>query len=722
MRILSVILLLIAYGSLYPGNFSVPREGALNAFLTNFSVFTSIGDLLGNVALFFPLGIAAVLFSSSRRFDRTHSVAALLLACFYSLALQLAQVWLPSRSPALADVLWNMVGMTSGMAAGRFLARRGGSGSRPLRLMELVPLSILLLWLLTESLPLAPTLDWQKIKDALKPLLEFNFSLPRSLMHMAGVVTAGAALAAFGSQPGVWLGCGVLAVLVAKLIVVNLSLDASVLIGTIVGYVAFLSLLRLGRPSKIFEGAFWLLLVAWSVSELIPSSPPRGGALNIIPFATMLQGSMETGARALVRSLFIYAALLWLAYKNGMNGRKLMIGLIIWLCSIELAQMILLGRTADVTEPLLLILVGWTLAVVLGDQPQSEPPAETTISHRNDIAAVASEVSGKRLLASVALGMALSVAVAWLITRSELTPYNVRELVYQGHPFRSLALLAALLYWSLGFPVFIARWLSRGGMYILSFPLLVLLHGLIAWVLIVSAVPSESIHDIVGSPILGWPWIWELLGRFLALFGIWSVAATAGSVMAATGILPDAKSALIGWAVGAFLVVPVSYYIVVSQASTDNLIELMANNASFGSFFLIGIGAMLMVFGGAKAALAASLRAVHVDRAIMWVLGAGVSAYLALYFGLEQFVVKYGQVFSAFQFLLSSSRSNLAGQAELIVRYAVVYGAFVVAIVMVQSPLWRWVMLAPRRNRMPPSYLHGSAGSTDTTHLPTSDG
>ena len=61
---------------------------------------------------------------------------------------------------------------------------------------------------------------------------------------MAGVVTAGAALAAFGSQRGIWLGCGVLAILVAKLIVVNLSLDASVLIGTIVGYVAFLSLLR----------------------------------------------------------------------------------------------------------------------------------------------------------------------------------------------------------------------------------------------------------------------------------------------------------------------------------------------------------------------------------------------------------------------------------------------------------------------------------------------
>ena len=53
-----------------------------------------------------------------------------------------------------------------------------GKRQPPIAFDGLVPLSILLLWLLTESLPLAPTLDWQKIKDALKPLLEFNFSLP----------------------------------------------------------------------------------------------------------------------------------------------------------------------------------------------------------------------------------------------------------------------------------------------------------------------------------------------------------------------------------------------------------------------------------------------------------------------------------------------------------------------------------------------------------------
>lgn len=721
MRILSVILLLIAYGSLYPGNFSAPPEGALNAFLTNFSVFTSIGDLLGNIALFFPLGIAAVLFSSGRQHDGTRVAATLLLAFLYSLALQLAQVWLPSRSAALADVLWNMVGMASGLAAGRILARGVDSGTRSLRLVELVPLSILLLWLLTESLPLAPTLDWQKIKDALKPLLEFRFSFSRSLMHAAGLVVAGTALIALSWRPALWLGGALLSVLAAKLVVVNLSLDASALIGTVSGYLLFISMSHRGHSKTIFRAAFWLMLVAWTVIELTPFSPTSGGALNIIPFATMLQGSMETGARGLVRSLFIYSALLWLAHKNGADARKAIVGLVIWSCLIEFVQMGLLGRTADVTEPLLLMLIGWALGVLQSHQPQSQPEAETATPQLDNSVAASAEMSGKRALRSIAIGMTICVAIAWLVTRSELTPYNVRELVYHGHPFRSLALLVALLYWSVGFPVFIARWLTKGGMYLLSFPPLALLHGLIAWLLVVSAVPTESIHDIVGSPVLDWPWKWELLGRFLALFGAWSVAATAGTIMAATGVLQGARTALLGWAIGACLVVPVSYYVVVSQASTDNLVELMANNGGVGSFLLIGSAGMLMLLGGAKAALAFTPGSVRADKAVVWVLGAGALAYSALHFGLEQIIVKYGHVFSALQFLLSSSRSNLAGTGELVVRYALLYSIFVAVVIMVQGSLWRWVMAAPRRDKMQRGYVHDSAGSSHTSHLPTSD-
>jgi hypothetical protein len=189
---------------------------------------------------------------------------------------------------------------------------------------------------------------------------------------------------------------------------------------------------------------------------------------------------------------------------------------------------------------------------------------------------------------------------------------------------------------------------------------------------------------------------------------MWSVAASAGSIMAATEILPHARTSLLGWAIGACIVVPVSYYIVVSQASTDNLVELIANNGGFGSFLLIASALVLMLFGGTKASLAFSLRAVRADKAIVWVLGAGISAYFALYFGLEQIIVKYGQVFSALQFLLSSSRENLAGTAQLVFRYMALYSALVAAIIMVQGPLWRWVVLGSRQDRTVREYLQDS--------------
>ena len=322
------------------------------------------------------------------------------------------------------------------------------------------------------------------------------------------------------------------------------------------------------------------------------------------------------------------------------------------------------------------------------------------VSQPRPIGAIHAGMSGKRALGSVATGIVICVAISWLIMRSPLTPYNVRELVYEGHPFRSLLLLSALLYWSAGFPVLIAQWLARGEMYLLSFPPLVLLHGLIAWVMLWSAVPSEAIHDIVGYPVLAWPWEWEVLGRFLALFSLWSVAATAGALVGAWRILPNAKSALLGWLMGACLLIPFSYYIVVVLASTDNLVELIANNGSVGSFLLIGLAIAEISFGGTKGVLGLIPGAAGKRWAAAWVLGSGILAYLTLYLGTEQVIIKYGQVFSALQFLLSSDRSHLAQTNELIVRYAALYSFLITAIVMVQYPLWGWVMSASPQSNM----------------------
>lgn len=694
MRVLSVIALLIAYGSLYPGNFVTPGAGAMKEFLADWRLFTSRGDLLGNLALFFPLGIAGILFASPSLSVTIRVAWLLLLALAFSFVLQLAQVWLPSRSAALADVVWNMAGMMLGMATAHLIGKRTSGRVHAFDSATLAAQSVLVLWLLTELLPLVPTLDWQKFKDALKPLfLDYTLSFPAAMMHAAGVIIAGSAFVALGQRPAWWLSGTVVLVMAGKLAIVNLTLDASTLTGVLAGYIGFLVMLRLGS-AKIFASAFWLLFAAWSITAITPFSPASGGTFNGIPFATMLQGSMEIGVRGLVQSLFIYTALLWLAQKIGTGIGKAMTGLAIWSCLIELTQMGLLGRTADVTEPILLLLVGWVLSITQSFGTPGKREVETPASQLQPAVEIHPEMSGKHALGLIATGIAVCVAIGWLITQSPLTPYNIRELVYDGHPVRSLALLAALLYWVIGFPILMAQWLARGELYLLSFPPLVLLHGLIAWLLLWSSVPSESIHDIIGSPVLAWPWEWESLGRFLALFSFWSIAATAGGIIAGWHTLPGAKSALLGWLVGACLLIPISYYVVVVAAATDNLVELIAGNGSVVAFLLIGVAMTVMTFGGTKGALALVPGAAWRVRAAAWVLGSGVLAYLALYFGTEQVIVKYGQVFSALQFLLSSDRSHLAQPDELVVRYTALYGLFIAAMIMVQYPLWRRVMSA----------------------------
>jgi VanZ family protein len=381
---------------------------------------------------------------------------------------------------------------------------------------------------------------------------------------------------------------------------------------------------------------------------------------------------------------------------------------------IEAGQLFLPGKNVDVTDWGLEVLggvIGFAIIRYLdGVSPSGQPglaasnpqagstPAMDTIAVQNMESRKGVEMSGNRALAVMAIGCAAGVAAAWLVMRSSLTPYNVRELMDARHPLLSLVLLAVAFYWVAGFPVLITQWLARGGLYLLSLPPLALIHGLATWVLLRLAVPMESIHDIVGSPILDWPWEWELLGRFLALFGFWSTAMIGGALVASRPLVPHFNSALIGWSAGACVLVPLTYYVVVAEASTDNLVELIANNGGVGAFLLIGLAVATASSAGTRIALASAfaLQSGRVAAAAAWVAGSAALTYIMLYFGTEQVIVKYDQVFSAMQFLLSSDRSHLASSSELILRFAAIYSVLITATAIVQYPLWRLISQSQR--------------------------
>lgn len=264
--------------------------------------------------------------------------------------------------------------------------------------------------------------------------------------------------------------------------------------------------------------------------------------------------------------------------------------------------------------------------------------------------------------------------VLWTASHLPFVPYNVRELIAGDYPILSAALLAVALLWVFGFPAFaIARRIGtsrRLGWLAGAF----VLHGTVAWLLLRVAVPMESLHDIVGSPVLDWPWEWELIGRFLGLFLLWSAAAFGAAMLILRPRVPLLRAPLLIWGAALPLLLGISYYVVVAQAATDNLTELLAQRASLGAFLWLW-GAVLLT-AAASSALGVAL-GTRFHRGGRWGPALALISlpltYAALTLALESHIVKYDRVFSAFQFLLSGDREHYAGPGELAARYVVAY-------------------------------------------------
>jgi VanZ family protein len=165
--ILVIVSVLIAYGSLYPFDFQLPRDmvGALGATAILDPYATSRGDILGNVALFLPFGFAGMLATARLGGAGTRLLVVLASGALLAAFLQGGQLFLPERDPALVDVLWNAVGVTAGAVVGFTpLARRLLSADGSAVRID-VPLVLAGLWVARQLVPLVPSLDLRVVKS-----------------------------------------------------------------------------------------------------------------------------------------------------------------------------------------------------------------------------------------------------------------------------------------------------------------------------------------------------------------------------------------------------------------------------------------------------------------------------------------------------------------------------------------------------------------------------
>ena len=365
-RILFLFAGLIAYGSLYPFHFAVPEAhgAAWVRLFQDWSLITSKGDMLGNVALFVPFGFAGVFAVSDQSHPPLRVTTLALISLALATALQIAQIYFPPRTPAMADVVWNMAGAATGIAAGLSLRAHFRLRWRTWQRADTLPLSLIVLWIAAELLPLVPSLDLQSVKDSLKALLRLHLSPPDILWHAAGVLLAGHALTAiFGTaRASQLLAVLVAAVIAGKVLVVTRVLNASTLAGFAAGYGAWRLVSGWKQPWRSEAVVLAVLLAAYTLKALEPFElRPVPAAFGWVPFAGMLQGSMLINAEVLIESVFVFAGLLGLVRMQGSGVGASGIVLALWVGALEPVQMYIVGRSPDITEPLLVLLVGQIL-------------------------------------------------------------------------------------------------------------------------------------------------------------------------------------------------------------------------------------------------------------------------------------------------------------------------------------------------------------------------
>jgi VanZ family protein len=359
--------LLILYGSLFPFQVRTSADFDLRDVVALTFRPTTRGDIVSNLLLYMPLGLC-LMFAWGGRGVRPLA-RAILVGTALSVAVEVTQIYLRFRVSSLTDVALNAIGTFCGAFAAMTYAALGTSVRLPaLAASRLDPaaLSVVVLWLAFRLAPFVPTIDWQKFKDALKPLfIDPQVGALDVLRYVTGwLVVAYAVRLLTRREYALAATLGLVGiVLFGRLVVVGKTLNVSEIaaLAALVPLAAILVALRDPRRVTVLATLLAVAIVVQGVAPFELASQARG--FSWMPFRSSLGGSIELNYSVLLEKCFWYFSLVWLLARRGFSAAAAALGTATLVAMIEVVQMWLPGRSADVTDPLLALAAGLLLAI-----------------------------------------------------------------------------------------------------------------------------------------------------------------------------------------------------------------------------------------------------------------------------------------------------------------------------------------------------------------------
>ena len=370
--------LLILYGSLFPFRFSSLRNADLWTLITGLGFArTSRGDVVANLLLYAPLGLCLMLAWPARWTRFKGFLWAVVVGTLLSLFVELVQVHASSRVSSLTDLVLNAAGTAIGalaailyLAMGSTIRIPGAAAGRP----DPVPVGLIALWLAFRLAPFVPTIDWQKYKEALKPLLlEPDLAWFDVLRYMVGWLVVGYAVRQVWRREYAVYALVALAglVLAGRVVVVGKTLTASEVTALVacVPLAALLVVLPDRRRALLLSVMLAVVILISGLKPFALASQPHN--FSWVPFMNSLNDNLEVNYSVLLEKCFWYFALIWLLARRGTSVLVSALLVASLLAALEFVQIWIPGRSAEITDPLLALVGGVLLAILGAHGPQT---------------------------------------------------------------------------------------------------------------------------------------------------------------------------------------------------------------------------------------------------------------------------------------------------------------------------------------------------------------
>ena len=363
-RILVIVVALILYGSLYPWEFHTRRLGAsplwilLHAWPRAFDRFI-VWDVLVNMALYLPLGVFGFLAVGARASRMARIITPLALALLLSSCVEMLQLFDDSRICSASDVASDVAGAAVGIALGtlyRARLQRILAGQAAASLLQ--PSGAVLLlscWLGYQVFPIFPAWGRTNLVRRLTALGPVAAVSPVDTFVVFAEWLAVACLleSLLETKTSRLLALLLLAV-PCRLIVASRTLAWSDIAGPVAAYAVWLWLPRI----YVRRAVPFVLAAALVLSELAPFRFTGAQTFDWVPFRGLFRTVWQDGFVVLFRKSFWYGSVIWLWRGAGYGLGRTTAAVATALVVLEWAQVCLPGRTPDITDAVLAVLMG----------------------------------------------------------------------------------------------------------------------------------------------------------------------------------------------------------------------------------------------------------------------------------------------------------------------------------------------------------------------------